>query len=149
MIPRRKSIAPGVVLIFIGLGGLVLGATAYPVWQDNTRVLRMKEALGLATEEDYDTVRAQMLIVLGGIFVGAFLTILGVILVVGAMSFNSRLDEATLARMPPAYPLAQHQINTLRWQQPVEPGQKLFCSNCGAPRGPGAVVCAICGRRLT
>jgi uncharacterized membrane protein YvbJ len=138
-VPKKKTptLALGVILAIFGLIGVIIAMTVYPIWQENKDILQTKEAFGADTPEDHSLVNTQTMVVLGGFIVGGPMVLLGVILIVSAMAYNSKIDKAVLERA--FAPSVQHYGPTR---------QMLFCQYCGKPLTPGAIYCAICGRQI-
>jgi len=156
--PKRKTVQEiiGVILAVLGVIGVALAAIEYPIWTHNSQVLADKEYWGVATQEDYDTVEFQTIIVIGGFVFGGIFLLVGIILAASAMSYNSKLDTATIQRsfgpsiqqyaMPqsqkafyPVPPTAQTQHRYILTDAPA------FCPYCGTPMH-GALKCSNCGR---
>jgi len=135
--PRRKTgqEVVGVILAVLGIIGVILAAIEYPIWNQNRQTLADKEYWGVATQEDYDTVVFQSIIVIGGFVVGGVFLLVGIFVTASAMSYNSKFDRMAI----------QSSFGPPIQQYNVPPGQKAFCAYCGAPLG-GAVFCMFCGR---
>jgi len=135
---KRAAFAVGWILLIFGLIGLIVALTIYPIWQRNGRILAENEFYGVDTPEEHDLYDTQMVLVLGGLLVGAPMLIGGAYLVASASSYNRKIEGALIQKAMQPYPMYQG-----------TPGAKSFCSYCGNQVFPGAEVCTRCGRRLT
>lgn len=133
---KRLTLVIGVILAVLGLCGVVLAIVIYPTWTHNRQVLSEYEAYGWETQDMYDTVATQDIVVFGGFLVGGPMLLVGILLVASAMIYNSKLDTAIL-----------RQASTQEVRPSATPsGQPIYCAYCGNPT-EGKPFCSYCGKK--
>ena len=135
-LPNRKSVSFGVFVAVFGFCALSLAIVINPILQENKDTLEIKEFLGTDTSRDHQAVAIQTVAVLFGFIAGAPFTLLGIVLIVLALSHNSRLDVKN-----------QGQERSQSGDAKPAPAQeRSFCGYCGEPTG-GKPFCVHCGKR--
>ena len=118
-----------------GCGGIVI--VINPILQENKNTLEIKEFLGTDTSGDHQTVAIQTVAFLFGFIAGTPFTLLGIVLIVLALSHNNRLDA-----------MKQGQERSQSGDAEPTPSQeRSFCGYCGEPT-EGKPFCVHCGKRI-
>jgi ABC-type Fe3+ transport system permease subunit len=132
---KTVGVVVGWVLLILGLIGLILALILYSSWQHNMDTLSTRERYGVATQNDYDTVATQTVLVLGGLLVGTPMLLGGAYLVATRSSYNRKIEGAFIqkAMQPP------------QMYQPALMA-KGFCMYCGHELVAGREFCPKCGK---
>jgi hypothetical protein len=131
---KKKGVAGGWILLILGLIGLILALIIYPTWQHNRDLLAVREAYGVATDDDYAVVAEQTILVLGGLLVGTPMLLGGAYLVATRSSYNRKIEGA----------LIQKAMQPSQTYQPAS-GSASFCAKCGYQLVSDTEFCPKCG----
>ena len=133
--PNRKSVSFGVFIAVFGVCALSLAIVINPILQENKNTLEIKEFLGTDTSGDHQTVAIQTVAYLFGFIAGTPFTLLGIVLIVLALSHNNRLDAMKQGQ-------ERSQSSNAR---PIPARERSFCGYCGEP-SEGKPFCVHCGK---